>query len=75
MDTLRKIWAAWKRVGQAIGDFIARVVLTFFYFTIFAPFGLGVRLAKDPLQLKRRGAQWDQREVVADNLEQARRLH
>ncbi len=75
MDTLRKIWAVWKRVGQAIGDFMARVVLSIFYFTIFAPFGLGVRLTSDPLQLKRRGAQWDQREVVADSMEQARRLH
>lgn len=44
---MRKLWSLWKRFGQAMGDFIARLVLTLFYFTIFAPFGLGVRLWGD----------------------------
>jgi hypothetical protein len=28
------------------------VVLTIFYFTVFVPFGLGVKLFSDPLQIK-----------------------
>ena len=52
MDILRKVWHIWKRFGRLVGDFIGRVVLTVFYFTIFIPFGLGVRLFSDPLRLK-----------------------
>ena len=51
---LNKIWKTWRRIGQAIGDFIGRLVLTLFYFTLFMPFGLGVRLWADPLDIKSR---------------------
>jgi hypothetical protein len=53
MKVLNRIWAGWKKYGQMIGDFIARLVLTLFYFTIFLPFGVGVRLLGDPLGLRR----------------------
>ena len=43
METLRKVWEAWKRFGHFMGDVIGRLVLTVFYFTLFMPFGLGVR--------------------------------
>lgn len=49
---VRKLWETWKRIGQLIGNFVARVVLTLFYFTLFAPFGVGVRLWSDPLRLR-----------------------
>jgi hypothetical protein len=52
MKVLRAIWTTWKRIGQFIGDFIARVVLSLFYFTLFVPFGVGVRLFGDPLDVK-----------------------
>ena len=52
MNVLRAIWATWKRIGQFIGDFIARVVLSLFYFTLFVPFAVGVRLFGDPLGVK-----------------------
>lgn len=55
---LKKFWEGWKRVGQWIGDALARVVLTVFYFTIFLPFGLGVRLFSDPLTIKTRPAEF-----------------
>ena len=75
MDLLRNIWERWKRFGQIIGDFIGRVVLTVFYFTIFVPFGLGVRLFSDPLAIKaghRSG--WVERSTKDRTLEDARRL-
>jgi len=53
MTLLKKIWEGWKKVGQAIGDFLARVILTVFYFTIFLPFALGVMLFSDPLLKKK----------------------
>ena len=77
---MRKLWSLWKRFGQAMGDFIARLILTLFYFTIFAPFGLGVRLWGDPLAIKERAESlpssmmmWEPRATTDTTLEQARR--
>lgn len=72
---LQRIWSAWKKFGQAIGDIVARVVLTVFYFTVLAPFGVGVRLFGDPLQLADRagGVGWRSRREADTNLEAARR--
>jgi hypothetical protein len=52
MDMLKRFWAGWKKVGHAIGDFIGRLVLSVLYFTVVLPFGLGLRLGGDPLNLK-----------------------
>jgi hypothetical protein len=74
METLRKVWEAWKRAGQIIGDFIGRVVLTVFYFTIFVPFGLGVRLLSDPLRLNQTlSSYWLSRNTTEPTLDDARR--
>ena len=48
----RRLWEWWKRVGKKIGDFQARLLLSFFYFVIIAPFSLVVRWGSDPLSLK-----------------------
>lgn len=75
METLRKVWQAWKRIGQTIGDILARVVLTVFYFTLFMPFGLGVRLLGDPLMIRRRGlSNWLERTTHDLTLDDSRRL-
>jgi hypothetical protein len=75
MKTIRKLWHAWTYYGQMLGDAIARVILTVFYFTIFAPFGLGVRLAGDPLDLKSKSApKWSPRRTSDLTLDDARRL-
>jgi len=72
---LRRVWHIWRRIGQVIGDWIARVVLTAFYFTLFAPFGLGVRLLSDPLAVKHEHrAQWLERTTRDLSLDDARRL-
>jgi hypothetical protein len=74
METLRKLWAAWKRFGQFLGDILARVVLTLFYFTVFVPFGLGVTLFSDPLRARRQAARgWlDREDDVELSIEEAR---
>ena len=75
MTTLRKVWQTWKQIGQAIGDTIARVILTVFYFTLFMPFGLGVRFFSDPLTTRQRGrAKWLERTAHDQTLEDSRRL-
>lgn len=52
MAMLRKLWEGWKAFGHFMGNVVARVVLSVFYFTVFVPFGLGVRLLSDPLEIK-----------------------
>ena len=72
---LRKAWRIWKQIGQVIGDFIGRAVLTIFYFTMFMPFGLGVRLRGDPLAIgPGHKAQWLERTTRDLTLEDVRRL-
>jgi len=76
METLRKGWQAWKRIGQFIGDQIGRLVLTVFYFTLFMPFGLGVRLLADPLAIRPHGSsKWLERTTHDQTLEDTRRLY
>lgn len=75
MEALRKFWEAWKRIGQFIGDFIGRTVLTVFYFTLFMPFGLGVRLFGDPLAIRPASrTKWVERKTNDLTLEDSRRL-
>jgi hypothetical protein len=50
--SVRSFWTWWKRVAKRIGDVQARVLLTFLYFIIFAPFALAVRWGTDPLAIK-----------------------
>ena len=75
METLRKAWQAWKRIGQFIGDLVGRVVLTVFYFTLFMPFGWGVRLFGDPLAMRTHDRpKWLERRTQDLTLEDSRRL-
>ena len=75
MEILRKVWQTWKRVGQFIGDQLGRVVLTVFYFTLFMPFALGVKIWADPLDIRPHGsAKWLERKPVDQTLNESRRL-
>lgn len=75
MGVLKKIWEAWKKYGGIIGDFIGRLILMIFYFTIFLPFGIGVRLLADPLNIKNHlSDKWIARQSTNPDLKEARRL-
>ena len=75
MNTLRQIWEWWKPVGQAIGDFVGRVALSLFYFTLFVPFGLGLRWFGDPLDIKGRSrSSWLERTTPESTVQDARKL-
>ena len=75
MEILRKIWQAWKRIGQFIGDMLGRVVLTVVYFTLFMPFALGVRFFGDPLAMRPSShVKWVERTTHDLTLEDSRRL-
>ena len=75
MELIGKVWTTWKRFAQIVGDFIGRIVLTLFYFTIFVPFGLGVRLLGDPLAVRcKQDVRWLERRTGDPTLDDARRL-
>jgi len=52
LTLIKDFWRGWKAFGHFLGDLLARVVLTVFYFTVFVPFGIGVKLFSDPLHIK-----------------------
>ncbi|VAW31313.1 hypothetical protein MNBD_CHLOROFLEXI01-4593, partial [hydrothermal vent metagenome] len=41
-ETLSKLWEGWKKFGEFMAKWMARIILTLFYFTIFLPFGFVV---------------------------------
>ncbi|MDX1521025.1 MAG: hypothetical protein R3264_05325 [Anaerolineae bacterium] len=74
--TLQKLWEGWKGYGHFIGNLLARVVLSLFYFTVLVPFGVGVRLFSDPLKIKRRlSPQWLGRETGDQTIENLKRQY
>lgn len=67
-------WTHWKAFGHFLGDWLGRVVLTIFYFTVFVPFGIGVRLFGDPLKIKSQPDElWRPRTTGDQNLQEVTR--
>ena len=75
MNVLKLVWKKWRAFGQIMGDFVARIFMTVFYFTVAVPFGIGVRWLKDPLRLKSKEVAWLKREEREETIETARRLY
>ena len=75
MHLLRNAWELWKRFGKFLGDWLARIVLTIFYFTVFVPFGLGVTLLADPLRIRQSGGPdlWLSRQTGDQSLDDVQR--
>lgn len=72
---VNSIWTAWLGIARVLGDLIARIVLSLFYFTLFVPFAVGVRLFGDPLGLKAGAStsHWLQRSASEPTLYDSRR--
>lgn len=69
-------WPGWKLFGHFLGNLVARVVLTIFYFTVFVPFALGVKLFSDPLHIKSTSAKlWQTRTTGDQTLEEVLRQY
>jgi hypothetical protein len=75
MATLKLIWTAWKGIAHKIANFQARLVLSFFYFVIVAPFALRVRIFSDPLQLSTSKGWLPRVHTGPDTANDARRQH
>ena len=61
------------KVGHAIGNFQARVLLTVIYAVLIMPFGLMVRFFSDSLHSKKRPEQWFDHPPMPNDLNEARR--
>jgi hypothetical protein len=72
-DISRVAWKRWRIIGDAYGDFQARLFAVLFYFTLFVPFALGVRLFGDPLNVRKLPQKWLDRVPVGSTLDEARR--
>ena len=70
---LKELWQRWQKVAKKIGDFQARLILSFFYFMIVLPVGLIARMFADPLGLKKTAARWHAKQSSRSRLEDARR--
>ena len=71
---LKKGWDKWLAISRVAGNFLSRILVTVFYFTIMLPFSLGVTFFSDPLKLKNTTAShWQPRESASERLEDARR--
>ncbi len=68
-----KLWEGWKKIGHAIGDFQARVLLTVIYSVLIMPFGLLVRCFADSLHSKKRTVEWLDHPARPNDLNEARR--
>ena len=75
MQAVKSGWSKWLAFGRAVGNVVGRVVMTILYFTVVAPFGLGVRFFGDPLRLKKAEPRWLEREKHEPTLEDARKSY
>lgn len=68
-------WAKWRELSRRAGELQARIILTIFYFTLVAPFGLLRGFLSDPLRLRpaSQGRAWLPRRTRDLSLEDARR--
>lgn len=75
---LKFLWLKWLPVAQAIGNFQAQVILTFFYVVVVAPLGIFYRLFTDPLNLhghKNARTNFQKWEHPKETLENARKQY
>ena len=68
-----KISTGWKKIGHAIGNFQARVLLTVIYSILILPFGLAVRVFSDSMHMKKRPERWFDHPPSPNTLDEARR--
>lgn len=74
MTMVRSLWAGWKRVAERLGVFQSRLLLVLLYFLVVAPFALLVKIAKDPLRIRRiDGSNWIPRPASPADLGRFRR--
>lgn len=70
-------WEQWRSLSRKAAEFQARVILTVFFFTVGAPFGMVRTWLMDPLRLRpaSQGRTWLARKSGDATLDDARRAY
>lgn len=68
-----RVSEGWKKIGHAIGNVQARILLTVIYSVLILPFGLVVRLFSDSMHMKKRPEKWFDHPPAPNTLEEAHR--
>ncbi len=70
---LRTAWDRWQIIAHVNGDYVARFMVNFFYFTILVPFAYITKLFMDPLDIRPKAAShWKARKPVGAAINDAR---
>ncbi len=73
IDLVRIAWHRWQIIGEVFNNLVGRAIAVLFYFTIFVPFAVAVRLLSDPLHVRKPRSKWLDRSPVGSTLDDARR--
>jgi ADP-heptose:LPS heptosyltransferase len=70
-----RLWPGWKRIARRVADVQARMLLSFFYFVILAPFAVVARMTGDALATRngRTPARHRRAEVTGSHVDLAKR--
>ena len=70
-----KLRLQWKQMSKQMVSFQSRILISLFYFLIFSPFALAVRIFSDPLKIKRYNpkSHWLPKKEMPSDTEQFRR--
>ena len=71
-EQVKRLWAGWKKIAHAMGNFQARILLTVIYAVLILPFGLAVRAFSDSLHIKNRPDKWLDHPGVPKGMKEAR---
>jgi gas vesicle protein len=71
----KNLWEKWKDFSKRMGGFQSRMLLSFIFFILIAPFALAVKIFSDPLNLKTQKGEthWQKRKALSQSLEDYKR--
>jgi hypothetical protein len=75
IELFNVLFARWKVIAHKIGEFQSRLLLSFFYFVVFAPFAVGLKMFSDPLQIRSFHGWLTRNDAEEDPVESARRQY
>jgi len=71
----KNLWELWKDFSKRMGGFQSRILLSFIFFILIAPFAIIIKIFSDPLNLKiqPRDTHWQERKEPSWSLEDYKR--
>jgi hypothetical protein len=70
---LKAAWQRWKIIAEKVGHVQAKLIFSFLYFVLVAPFAVALKVMADPLHLKMTAPLWRDASRQTLSLEDARK--